>query len=116
MIKSVKMKNLTPHEVVVYDDKGDVKLRVKPSGTIARVTTKQEVVGYLNGVPVVKTEFVEVQGLPKPEDNTVYIVSSLVAQAVARERGDVVAPDTSPRSAVRDEQGRIIGVRRFQRW
>jgi len=45
----------------------------------------------------------------------VYIVSSLVAQAV-KGRQDVVAPDTSPSGVVRDEQGRIIGVKRFQRW
>jgi len=31
-------------------------------------------------------------------------------------REDVVAPDTSPNGVVRDEEGRIVDVKRFQRW
>jgi hypothetical protein len=38
-----------------------------------------------------------------------------VAQAVAG-RDDVVAPDTGPESVVRDAEGKIIGVRRFQKF
>jgi len=37
----------------------------------------------------------------------------LVLQA-ARNRSDLVAPDTSPQGAVRDSNGRIIGVKAFQ--
>ncbi len=48
------------------------------------------------------------------EPHTGYLVFSLVLAAL-REKGirrsDVFAPDTSPRGAVRDEEGRIIGVR-----
>lgn len=43
-----------------------------------------------------------------------FSVSSLVAQAVVG-REDVVAPDTGP-TAIRDEAGRIVAVRRFQQW
>ncbi len=46
--------------------------------------------------------------------NEGYLVSALVLTAL-REKGvrrsDVFAPDTSPRGAVRDEEGRIVGVR-----
>ena len=85
---------------------------------LARVATKEERVGTINGVPVYRTTYTEVEGLPEPEPGTVYIVSLLVLQALqARrvQRSDVVAPNTSPtpNGAVRDAQGRIVGVRSF---
>ena len=114
----VKLVNLTPHEVVVYDASGNLVLKVPPSGRVARVATKEERVGTINGVPVYRTTYTEVEGLPEPEPGTVYIVSLLVLQALqARrvQRSDVVAPNTSPtpNGAVRDAQGRIVGVRSF---
>ncbi len=112
--KDKKFVNLTPHEVRIFDDDGNEILCIPPSGQVARIITEQEVVGYLNGIPVVRTTFRDVLNLPEPQPNTVFIVSSLVAQAVKRD--DVVAPDTGPESAVRDANGNIVGVKRFQRW
>ena len=46
----------------------------------------------------------------------IYIVSTIVLQAINSyygKRNDVVAPDTSPAGAVRDSEGRIIGVKAF---
>jgi len=74
-----KLVNLTPHEIKIVGEDGDV------------------------------------EGLPEPQSNTVYIVSTLVAQAVPH-RDDIIAPDTSPQGVVRDSEGKIIGVKRFQRW
>ena len=144
----VEFVNLTPHEIVVYDESGkNVILRIPPSGQIARVHSEQVVVEKVDGIPVVVTVYSEVEGLPpvcenckiygqkncplirgytkeKIKENTntnfcvlqvpkkYFIVSSIVAQHVSRE--DVLAPDTSPDSVVRDEKGRILGVRRFQ--
>ena len=114
----MKLVNLTPHEVVVYDASGNVVLRVPPSGRVARVATREEMIDRINGIPVFKTTYTEVEGLPDPEPSTVYIVSLLVLQALQAhgiQRSDVVAPNTSPtpNGAVRDAQGRIIGVRSF---
>lgn len=107
---SVTFVNLTPHEVVLF--RGDeVVMRIPPSGKIARVGVKQEQIGEVAGVPVVKNVYGDVEGLPAPRPNTFYIVSSIVLSRVEG-RDDVVAPDTGP-TAVRDEAGRIIGVRRF---
>ena len=116
--KEVKLVNLTPHEVVVLDDANNIVLRVPPSGKVARVATKEELVGTVNGVPVFRTTYGAIEGLPEPEPGTVYIVSLLVLQALQAhkiKRDDVVAPNTSPtpNGAVRDAQGRIIGVRSF---
>jgi hypothetical protein len=115
-LENVNFVNLTPHEVVVYAD-GSV-LRIPPSGRVARVTTKEVLVGTVSGVPVFKVDYGEVEGLPEPKENTIYIVSLLVLQALrARgvERNDVVAPNSGPgpHGAVRDSEGRIIGVRSF---
>jgi len=111
----VKFVNLTPHEIVVVGENKEVKTVILPSGEIARVKIKQEFTTTVEGIPVVKTIFYEVEGLPEPQSDTIYIVSSLVAQAVPH-REDVVAPDTSPEGVVRDSEGRIIGVKRFQKW
>ena len=109
--------NLTPHTVNVVDDSGNSILSVAPSGAVARVMTQQKVVGNVGGVDVVRTVFGDVDGLPDPQPNTVYIVSTLVLQALKANgivRDDVVSPDSSPASVVRNADGQIIGVKRFQ--
>jgi len=114
-MENVRLVNLTPHEIVVYDANNNVVLRVPPSGTVARVKTYEKVIGSVNGVPLVKTEYGQVEGLPDPQPGTVYIVSLLVLQALAGKRSDLVAPNTAPTplGAVRDAEGRIVGVRSF---
>ena len=101
--------NLTPHAITFVDEDGSVLRTIEPSGTLARVSTKTVSIGDIDGIPVTTTEFGEVEGLPEPEGNTVYIVSSLVAQRV--HRWDVFIPNES----VRDEHGRIIGCRSLGR-
>jgi len=109
--------NLTPHTVNVVDDLGNIILSVAPSGNVARVATQQTVVGNVGGIDIVRTVFSDVDGLPAPQPDTVYVVSTLVLQALKDagvSRNDVVAPDTSPQSAVRNADGQIAGVKRFQ--
>ena len=106
--------NLTPHDITIFLPNGE-KITIPKSKEVARLVTEFVNVGNINGVPVVKTEFKEIIGLPKPHPGVIYIVSTLVAQAAAKlGRRDVIAPDTSPQGAVKDENGRIIGVKRFQ--
>jgi hypothetical protein len=107
----MKFVNLTPHDIVVFNQNGMVTLKVPASGQIARVTTTKDFVKDLSGVPVYTIAYGDVDGLPAPQDGVIYIVSALVAQAVAGKRLDVVAPDTS--DPVRDKDGRIIGVKGF---
>lgn len=104
----INLVNLTPHEVNFITDAGTIT--ISPSGMLARVTAKTVTVGEINGIPVTSTEFGEVEGLPAPTPDTVYIVSSLVASRV-RDRVDVFIPNES----VRDENGRIIGCRSLGR-
>jgi len=111
----MKLINLTAHPIHIADADGRVIRTLEPSGHVARVAVEQREVGVIDGVPVVESVFGEVEGLPEPQDGVVYIVSTPTMLA-ARKMGrtDVVSPDTGP-TAVRDEEGRIVAVRRFQR-
>lgn len=82
---------------------------------MARVATEAVSAGDACGVPVVRTAFGPLSGLPEPEEGTFYITSTIVAQAAAAAgRRDVLAPDTSPQSAIRGADGQIEAVRRLQ--
>lgn len=83
---------------------------IEPSGKIARVSVRTETVGNIDGIPVTRSVFGEVEGLPAPENGTIYVVSSLVAGRVAA-REDVFIPNES----VRDEKGRIVGCKSLGR-
>jgi hypothetical protein len=105
VIMSVTLVNLTPHTVTV------VGLTIPPSGTVARCCEVSESRGTIEAggtiVPLVAKRFGEVENLPEPAANTIYIVSALAAQAAwAAGRRDVVCPG----DPVRDAEGRIIGA------
>lgn len=105
--------NLTPHAITLVC--GNKTVDIQPSGQVARVSATAQQVGTITidgfDFPVVKTVFGEVTGLPEPQDNTVYVVSTLVLSAV-QGRKDVVAPNTG--AAIRDSEGRVVGVPGFQ--
>ena len=65
----------------------------------------------LFSIKINSTSFGEVEGLPAPEDGTLFIVSALVAQALKGVRNDLVVPDDT----VRDDRGVIIGCKSFAR-
>ncbi|MCD6348207.1 MAG: hypothetical protein J7L91_01100 [Candidatus Korarchaeota archaeon] len=105
--------NLTPHEIALYVD-GEV-IKIPPSGKVARLETEKELEFALevqgSEVLVRRVKYKEVNGLPEPRDGIFYITSLAVAQAV--HRNDIIVPDTS--DAIRDEKGRILGVKGFIR-
>jgi len=117
--KKPTLVNLTPHEISIcrIDKPTEIAMRIPPSGTVARVSTRSEVVGFIDDIAVRKTVYGDIEGLPAPKENTVYIVSTPVLMAL-KEKGikrfDVVAPDTNPDSVVRDPQGRVVCVKYFQ--
>ena len=68
----------------------------------------------IESIPVVKTEFGEVLGLPETTGGVVFIVSRITveaAQAQDRSTDDLLVTS----GAVRDSQGRIVGCRAFAR-
>jgi len=117
----MKLINLTPHEITLYDREGKKVLARIPSSGEARVKVEQELVGwvFLEGnlkIPVYASMFGEVIGLPdpEPETETIFIVSFPVLQAMAGKRQDLVSPDTTPNGVVRDPNGKVLGVKSFQ--
>lgn len=106
----MRLINLTPHAVNLIASEA---ITLPPSGVVARCAVERTQVGTIEvdgiEIPVNKTSFGEVTGLPKPVEGIIYIVSALVAQAAKRD--DVLMVDDT----VRDEQGRIIGARALAR-
>lgn len=98
--------NLTPHAINFLDESNRPILTVQPSGVVARAKQTRTLCGTIAGIPVNQCAYGQVQGLPEPAKETIYVVSSITAQACP-ERPDVYIVDDS----VRDENGRIIGVR-----
>ena len=104
-----KVVNCTPHSISFVDALGNIIEEVAPSGILPRCITSRKVVGFVNGIPVNETIFDKVVNLPEPEEDTIFIVSKLVAEAANRE--DLYIVDDT----VRDENGRIIGCRALAR-
>lgn len=110
----MKIINLTAHTINVVNGENNIAY---PSEGLARVKTEEKETEKINGIPVVKTVYTDVEGLPEPEENTVYLVSTLVLQALKANginRNDCLAPNTGLSGAIRDDQGRIVGVKGFQ--
>jgi hypothetical protein len=107
-----KIVNMTPHTITIVDSDNQI-IREYPSAGVARVSTTSEITGEIDGIPVVKTSFGEVVGLPEPDGESIYIVSMPVSQAT-KGRTDIIGPDTGP-TAYRID-GKIIGVRQFARY
>lgn len=100
--------NLTPHAIKFIIETGTTT--IQPSGIVARLSTKTVVTGEINGIPVTETVFGDIENLPAPETDTIYIVSSLIAGR-CKDRNDIFIPNES----VRDGQGNIIGCKSLGR-
>ncbi len=107
----MKFKNYTPHPVNVFNEAGKIILSVQPEEHSARVNEKIKHHDDINGIPLVSKMMTGVKGLPQAKSGVTLIVSLVVLNA--SNRIDLVAPDTGPDSAVRNESGLILGVRRF---
>jgi len=109
--ETLEIINLTPHAITLRGKGGE--MTIPPSGQVARVATRENIVGDLIGIPVIVREMGKVEGLPPERDGVVCLVSSMALEALRGiGRRDVYAPDTGP-TAVRDDQGRIVAVTRF---
>lgn len=105
--------NLTMHQVNIVDSNNRLVKTIPSSGMEVRVRTEH--VQRFFGAPVVRFAEQNVEGLPPErfdDEAPVYIVSSLVLIA-CKNRRDLISPDTG-KTALRDEQRKVIGVRRFR--
>jgi hypothetical protein len=94
--------NLTPHDVTIIDQEGNVLDIFPPEEVSLRATKHTEHVGRVMGINVERTTFV-VSDLPPKIPGTWYIVPKIVAEAAGRK--DFLIPG----AVTRDEQGRPLG-------
>lgn len=107
----MKIINLTPHTMNIFNSEGVQIAAFPPSGKVARVSVKLEQRAHIDGIPVVAGSYGAVTDLPQPEAGTVYIVSALVRTAPeCKGRVDVL----SPADLVRDASGNIIGCKSLE--
>lgn len=118
--------NMTPHALHVRDvKKPDGCIEIPPCGVVPRMLTKkQEYSESLldERIQVVHpSEFagVDIVDFEKHAKKEMPIVLSRFVAQYLREidfvwPGGVYSPDSGPESAIRDEQGRIIGVERLE--
>lgn len=100
-----KLVNLTPHDVVIRQDGGDIV--IPKSEKVARVKEREKHIQNIDGIRITDIYYEETLNLPEPKENTYYIVSIVVAYA-NRHRRDLFFPDGL--NAYRDEKGQIEAV------
>lgn len=107
--RMVEIVNLTPHNI--YDTEAGINFPA--SGKVARVSSTSEFMYFLEQptglLPVHKTCFGEVEGLPEQRRGTFYLVSGIVLSALPN-RTDILAPG----DLVRDSAGNPIGCKGFR--
>ena len=107
------MKNLTTHSITVSNLTTGIEHTFEPSGTIARVSTTSENIGFCQttGVVIGRTIYGEVEGIGAPEDGPV-LVSALVLGRLGPEwSGVAFAPATGPNdNCIRNDKGHVVAV------
>lgn len=106
--------NYTPLTIFVRTGENELD-KMFPSLGYARVEEEQQVVEIINGIEVKSTVYKDIQGLPPPQPNTYYLVSTTVAQVNNRStspRTDLLSPNWQELCG---DHGALIGVRGFLR-
>jgi hypothetical protein len=116
---ALKIVNLTPHALNILD-KDKTIFEFPKSENPARVTQKDDIVGYVTHqpghiFPIHHTEMIpEIENLPDydPAKTVFYVVSRIVAEtakSIGRPTDDLFIPGPS----IRDENGKHIGADGF---
>lgn len=102
--------NVTGHHITL-DSRNGSRFVLAPAGTVARIMNSRPVVRYLDDWPVRYIEEGTILGLPTPVKDRYFIASNIVSRlATARGRHDVLSPDVSQASVVRDRYKNIKSV------
>lgn len=96
--------NLTKNTINVYAGEA---FKAIPSSGEARIKSTRVFIRSVNGIPLYRKQYQTVIGLPPKTENTIFVVSAIVASLVP-ERDDVFIVD----GVVRDDiTGKVIGCR-----
>lgn len=102
----MNIRNLTPHPLALHGHEGVKNL--EPSGIVPRLAPSREHLGTIEGLPLVRTVLGAPVGLPEPQEDTLLVVSALVAEHPAlADRTDLAYPG----EAIRDTEGKIVGAK-----
>jgi hypothetical protein len=107
-VDKLKIVNLTPHALNIYDSAGDLVETVEPSGLVARASVSRHLESKAGHIELYESFFSGAAELGEPESNSVYVVSSLYLQAL-RAEGKSTAGVYVPGEAVRNEAGQVVG-------
>ncbi len=106
---NITITNCTPHDINIVREDGSVVATISASGILPRcqATTEEVDTVEVDGVtiPLTASHFGEVTDLPEASDDTLLIVSRVVADAAKRH--DLVVPD----QLVRDSSGQVVGAK-----
>lgn len=106
-----RLVNCTGHTVNIYSS-NNVLVKViepDPDRPVCRARGKKVVESTIAGVPIFSSDYPDIENLPNPEPGTYFIVSRIVAYAVARD--DLLVIDMQ----VKDPYGKTIGCRGLTR-
>ena len=98
--------NLCPHEIRIRRVHPQKDLILPPADQPARCEEITEHAGVIDGLQCAYTTYGQVQNLPDPQPNIIYVVSNLVRQSLPY-RVDLA----SPGSPIRDAKNRVIVVK-----
>lgn len=103
-----KILNYTLHDITIITESGTI---VIPKHGTARCSPLRDLDEWIDldeiRIPVNKTTFGYVEGLPEPKDDTIIIVSAITANVMREKRNDLYTVD----EPVRDGTGKIVGCR-----
>jgi len=98
--------NLTKHDITEVS----TGITIPKSGIVVRCTTNRKRVSKQSNLPIYKTISGDIDYLPEPKPNTIYIISALALNCKDKDRTDVVAPG----QVQKDEHGKILGCTGFR--
>ena len=108
-LENAEIINLTPYDINIYDFSVDKPVRlittIETSGHLVGVVQSVKKLGNINDIPLtlgVKT----VVGLPKPKEDTWYIVDNEIAD-LSPDRNDLLVPN----EPITGNKNKIIGYR-----
>lgn len=103
--------NVTGHHITL-DSMDGTRFVLAPAGPVARIQNNRPIVAYLEEWPVRYIEEGTILGLPTSTKDRYFIASNIVSRlATARGRHDVLSPDVSQASVVRDRRNNVKSVR-----
>lgn len=106
----MRLVNCTGHPINICKDGTNIVVTIPPTEYRARVVNEiyRELI---NGFAAECKHSPVLHELPDPEENTLYIVSSIVYNS--SDRVDLIVPDTG-KNSVKDDKGNVMHIKKFQ--